>query len=49
MKKLQLLLTSKGSGGSVDPKDFFAEYVLTKGKDGSEGSFSYKAADESWR
>ena len=42
-------LTSKGSGANVDPKDFFAEYKLNKGADGSEGVFSYKAAGESWR
>lgn len=42
-------VTGVGSGPAVDPKDFFAEYKIGKGADGSEGLFSYHSAGEVWR
>jgi len=42
-------VTGVGSGPAVDPKDFFAEYTIGKGADGSEGLFSYHSAGEAWR
>lgn len=42
-------VTAKGSGPNVDKKDFFADYTIEKGADGSSGLFSYKSAGETWR
>ena len=42
-------LTTKGSGANVPDKQFFAEYLLGKGPDGSEGLFSYRNDSEAWR
>jgi predicted secreted hydrolase len=42
-------ITATGSGPNVPPSDFFAEYAIGKGVDGSEGLFSYRSAAETWR
>ena len=42
-------LTTSGSGPAAAPADFFTDYALGQGPDDSQGAFSYRAADESWR
>jgi hypothetical protein len=43
------VLTSSGSGSDVAADAFWAEYVLAKDSDGTEGLFSYHAKDQSFR
>jgi hypothetical protein len=42
-------VSGKGSGPNVPDADFFVEYSIAKAADASEGAFSYRSADESWR
>ena len=43
------VVTARGSGPNVPNPEFFAEYLVEKGADGSEGVLSYASKNEAWR
>jgi hypothetical protein len=42
-------VVARGSGPGAGKPDFFAEYTIEPGGDGSEAVFSYHSKDEAWR